>query len=178
MQQLSWRIIPFIIFIGLVFFLGRGLFLDPQILPSAQIGKSIPNFELPQLFKPQHLFKNNSFKNQVVFFNVWASWCVACSQEQVLLLKLASEGVPIYGLNYQDDPKAAKQWLAIWGNPYRMIGSDSKGRLAIDLGVYGAPETFLIDKKGIIRYKHVGILTESIWSKKILPMKQILEVET
>ena len=178
MHQLGWRIIPFIIFIGLSFFLGRGLFLEPQVLPSAQIGKAVPDFQLPQLLKPHQKFTAASFNNQVVLFNVWASWCAACSQEQVLLLKLASEGVPIYGLNYQDDPKAAKQWLMSWGNPYRMIASDRDGRLAIDLGVYGAPETFLIDKKGVIRYKHIGILTESIWNKKIVPIKKILEAET
>lgn len=177
MKKLSWQLLPFLLFLALAFFLGRGLFLEPQILPSAQIGKSLPDFRLPELLNPQQAFTPARFNHQVVLLNVWASWCAACNQEQVFLLKLAAEGVLIYGLNYQDEPVAAKKWIRIWGNPYQGIASDRDGRLAIDLGVYGAPETFLIDKKGFIRYKHVGILTESLWNKKILALKKILEAE-
>jgi cytochrome c biogenesis protein CcmG/thiol:disulfide interchange protein DsbE len=177
MKKLGWRITPFLIFTVLALFLGRGLFLEPQNLPSAQIGKSLPDFQLPQLLAPGKSVTPQHFSNKVVLLNVWASWCAACVQEQVFMLKLAKEGVLIYGLNYQDDPEAAKRWLDAWGNPYHLIAADRNGRLAIDLGVYGAPETFLIDKQGLIRYRHVGILTEAVWNKELLLLKKVLEAE-
>lgn len=177
MKKIGWGMVPLMIFLGLVFFLGKGLFLDPKLLPSTQIGKTLPTFSLADLLEPENTFTQDNLKGQVALLNVWASWCAACNQEQLFLIKLAADGVLMYGLNYQDEPKAAKQWLHSWGNPYRRIASDQDGRLAMDLGVYGAPETFLIDKKGVIRYKHVGILTESIWKKEIAPLKKILETE-
>ncbi|WED41787.1 DsbE family thiol:disulfide interchange protein [Legionella cardiaca] len=170
-----WRLIPLIAFGVLVIFLWRGLSLEPQTLPSAKIGKSLPAFQLKAL-EGEHLFTPEALRGQVALLNVWASWCTACVEEQVFLMRLAREGVPIYGLNYKDDTNNAQRWLKEWGNPYRAIGEDHEGNVAIDLGVYGAPETFLIDKKGIIRFRHVGVLDEKTWETEFLPrMKHLQE---
>ncbi|CZG42974.1 TPA: DsbE family thiol:disulfide interchange protein [Legionella pneumophila] len=175
MKKIGWRVIPVAIFCLLCFFLWRGLSLDPHHLPSARIGKPLPDFALPELQNPDSTFSAINFHNQVVLLNVWASWCEACVEEQVFMLQLAREGVPIYGLNYKDNPEHARAWLAQWGNPYRLIGQDSEGKVAIDLGVYGAPETFVIDKKGIVRYRHVGIMNQKTWLTDILPLMRNLE---
>jgi cytochrome c biogenesis protein CcmG/thiol:disulfide interchange protein DsbE len=175
MKKIGWRVIPVALFLLLSFFLWRGLSLDPHHLPSVQLGKSLPRFALPQLQNPNEVFSSSQFNNQVVLLNVWASWCEACVEEQGFMLQLAREGVPLYGLNYKDKPADALQWLAQWGNPYKWIGQDTEGRVAIDLGVYGAPETFVIDKKGIIRYRHVGIMNQEVWVKDILPLMKELE---
>lgn len=175
MKRVGWRVIPMAIFFLLSFFLWRGLSLDPHHLPSVQLGKSLPNFALPQLQNPQSTFSTKNLRNQVVLLNVWASWCDACVEEQVFMLQLARAGVPIYGLNYKDKPEQARQWLAQWGNPYQLIGQDIDGKVAIDLGVYGAPETFVIDKKGVIRYRHVGIMNQETWLNDILPLMKTLE---
>ncbi len=175
MSRIGWRIIPIILFLLLSIFLWRGLSLDPHNLPSVQLGKSLPVFTLPQLQKPDSSFSSTQLRNQVVLLNVWASWCEACVEEQVFMLQLAREGVPIYGLNYKDKSVDALQWLEQWGNPYKLIAQDIEGRVAIDLGVYGAPETFVIDKKGIIRYRHVGIMNQEAWLKEILPLMKKLE---
>lgn len=170
----GYYLLPLLVFVILGFFLGRGLFLDPHELPSVQIGKALEPFDLASFEKNQR-FSSQHFKGQVVLLNVWASWCEACNQEQVFLMKLANQGVSIYGLNYKDNLSQAKQWLNEWGNPYRAIGQDRKGEVAINLGVYGAPETFLIDKKGIIRFRHVGILDEKSWLADFLPLISQLE---
>lgn len=163
------RFWPFIVFIVLVVFLGRGLHLDPQHLPSTRIGRPLPAFHLPSLDQQTPGFTNTDLRGKKSLLNVWASWCHACEEEQVFLLQLARAGVPIYGLSYKDDPQHARQWLKTWGNPYIAIGQDRAGRLAIDLGVYGTPETFLVDEQGIIQYRHVGVLTESVWQNEFLP---------
>ena len=165
----KWRLIPLVIFAGLSVFLWRGLSLDPQDLPSVQIGRRLPDFSLPVLGHKGQTLKFSSLNDNLFLLNVWASWCAACMEEQVFLLQLARDGIPIYGLNYKDSPKAALKWLRDWGNPFRQVGIDRKGKAAIDLGVYGAPETFLIDKQGIIRLRHVGILDEKIWKNEFLP---------
>lgn len=175
MKKISWRILPFFLFIGLALFFWKGLSLDPQNLPSAQIGKRLPDFSLPQLGDPEQKVTPDSLKGQVALLNVWASWCAACIEEQVFMLQLAREAVPIYGLNYKDNTEEARRWLREWGNPYRLVAQDKEGKLAIDLGVYGAPETFLLDKEGRIRYRHVGILTEKDWQTDILPRIRQLE---
>lgn len=177
MRRLGWRVIPIVLFLLLAVFLWRGLSLDPHHLPSVQIGKPLPPFNLVQLQNPKAYFGPQNLGHQVVLLNVWASWCEACIEEQVFMLQLAREGVPIYGLNYKDKSEDALQWLAQWGNPYSMIGQDTEGRVAIDLGVYGAPETFVIDKKGIIRYRHVGVMDQEIWLKNIAPLMKQLEKE-
>lgn len=175
MKKIGWRIIPVLLFLALSFFLWRGLSLDPHNLPSVQLGKSLPVFQLPELQNPDNTFHSTILRNHIVLLNVWASWCEACVEEQVFMLQLAREGVPIYGLNYKDKSVDALQWLAQWGNPYKLIAQDVDGRVAIDLGVYGAPETFVIDKKGVIRYRHVGIMTQDVWLKEISPLMKKLE---
>lgn len=163
------RLIPLLFFAVLSFFLWRGLSLEPQKLPSAQIGRVLPHFSIPVLGLVGKKLTSSSLQDQVFLLNVWASWCSACVEEQVFLLQLAREGIPIYGLNYKDSPKSAQKWLHEWGNPFRQVGIDRKGKVAIDLGVYGAPETFLIDAHGVIRLRHVGILDEKTWKHDFLP---------
>lgn len=175
MKSIGWKLIPVTLFLLLSFFLWRGLSLDPHKLPSVQLGKSLPVFTVPQLQNPEAAFSSSTLRQQVVLLNVWASWCEACVEEQVFMMQLAREGVPIYGLNYKDRSADAMQWLAQWGNPYKLIGQDTEGKVAIDLGVYGAPETFVIDKQGIIRYRHVGIMTQDVWIKEIAPLMKQLE---
>jgi cytochrome c biogenesis protein CcmG/thiol:disulfide interchange protein DsbE len=172
---MKWRMIPFIVFALLVGFFWRGLSLDPHHVPLAQLNKPLPQFQLSVLGNQQTTFTQASLQGRVTLLNVWASWCAACIDEQTFLLKLAREGVVIYGLNYKDKSQDAKQWLSEWGNPYKLVGEDLKGTVAIDLGVYGAPETFLVDKRGIIRYRHVGVLDASSWQKEFLPRINMLE---
>lgn len=175
MLKFNWKAVPIVFFLLLSFFLWRGLGLKPRDLPSAQIGKTVPNFTLPVLDAPQLLFSSKQFRGKTILLNVWASWCAACVEEQVFLLELARQKIPIYGLNYKDHNQSASQWLQRWGNPYQVVISDSLGQAALDLGVYGAPETFLLDKRGIIRYRHVGIVTRNLWENEIKPLFQQLE---
>jgi cytochrome c biogenesis protein CcmG/thiol:disulfide interchange protein DsbE len=176
MKTLYWRMMPLVIFASLVFFFWRGLSLDPQKLPSTQLGKSLPNFKL-QMLGAEKLFTPAAMQGKVALLNVFASWCAACVDEQVFLMKLSRESVPIYGLNYKDKTENVSRWLSEWGNPYLAIGEDKEGKVAIDLGVYGAPETFLIDKQSIIRYRHVGVINENIWKTDFLPRIQQLQGE-
>jgi cytochrome c biogenesis protein CcmG/thiol:disulfide interchange protein DsbE len=175
MKIVFWRIIPLFIFFILVVFLWRGLSLDPQKLPSAKLGSPLPSFQLTVLGRANVKLTPDVFIGHVSLLNVWASWCAACIDEQVFLLKLAQDGVLIYGLNYKDTRDEATQWLAEWGNPYQLIGEDIDGKVGIDLGVYGAPETFLLDKKGIIRYRHVGVLNKRVWQEEFMPLIHQLE---
>lgn len=174
MKSVYWRAIPLIIFALLVVFFWRGLSLDPKNLPSVKVGQSLPLFELPTVGEDKR-FTPNVMRGHVALLNVWASWCNACTEEQVFLMQLARQGVAIYGLNYKDNMDDATHWLAEWGNPYKMIGSDLSGQIAIDLGVYGAPETFLVDKSGVIRYRHAGVLTAEIWQQEFL--RRMVELE-
>lgn len=171
------RLVPLVIFGLLVIFLWRGLSLDPKNLPSVQLGQPVPAFELPVLNEDKQ-FHSDILQGQVSLLNVWASWCEACVEEQHFLMKLAMEGVPIYGINYKDETGSATKWLSEWGNPYRVIGADTNGKVAIDLGVYGAPETFLIDQHGIIRYRHAGILDEQSWAADFKPRIQELNAKS
>ncbi len=158
------RFVPLLIFFILGAFFLKGLSLNAQDVPSVKIGQQLPAFALPKLDDGQ-LQSSESLKGRIVILNVWASWCEVCNEEQAFLMTLAKQGVPIYGLNYKDKPHAAKKWLVRWGNPYIWSVSDKAGRVALDLGVYGAPETFLIDEKGIIRYRHAGAMTPEVWHK-------------
>lgn len=175
MTSMVKSLVPLFIFIGLSIFLWRGLSLDPQKLPSVQLGKALPVFDIPVLGKQQEQFSSSMIKGKVALLNVWASWCAACAQEQELLMRLARQGVSIYGLNYKDDSDKALRWLKEWGNPYVLIGNDDQGKVAIDLGVYGTPETFLIDQQGVILFRQVGILDEASWVKDFLPRIKELE---
>jgi cytochrome c biogenesis protein CcmG, thiol:disulfide interchange protein DsbE len=167
--------VPVMIFGTLVAFLGIGLHRDPRLLPSPLIDKTAPEFHLALLDEPSHTFSPAELRGKVWLFNTWASWCVSCRQEHSLLLSLAGSGaVPVYGLNYKDNRKDALEWLKGMGNPYVLNVQDSDGRVGIDYGVYGVPETYVIDKAGIIRYKHIGPLTAKSLEEIILPLVRSL----
>ena len=169
-------LIPLGIFIVLVGFLGIGLNLNPREVPSPLIGKPAPDFKLPLLSDPASQLSPADLRGKVWLFNVWASWCASCRQEHDLLLELSRQGsVPIYGMDYKDQPGDAQTVLARYGNPYVETVVDIDGRAGINFGVYGVPETYLIDKDGIIRYKHTGPLTQEILDRKILPLVKELQ---
>ncbi|MGI8738423.1 MAG: DsbE family thiol:disulfide interchange protein [Gammaproteobacteria bacterium] len=164
-------LLPAALFVVLVVFLGVGLNRDPSMVPSPLIDKPAPAFTLPLLKKPEQSFSNHDLTGDVSLVNVWATWCVACYDEHPVLVELARTGqVPIYGLNLKDQRPAARRWLRELGNPYSAIAFDKDGRVAIDWGVYGAPETFVVDSQGIIRYKHIGPLTGDVLTDTILPL--------
>ena len=164
-------IAPLVLFIFLGLLLAYGLKLDPRKIPSPLIGKSLPAFSLPTVAEPARRVSRDELKGRVYLLNVWASWCVACRQEHPLLNELTrNQAVPIIGLNYKDKREDALGWLGQLGNPYEVSLSDTDGRLGIDLGVYGVPETFVIDKQGVIRYKHIGPITPEAWQQKLAPM--------
>ncbi|MDO9191086.1 MAG: DsbE family thiol:disulfide interchange protein [Sulfurimicrobium sp.] len=170
-------LIPLGIFIVLVIFLGIGLKLNPREVPSPLIGKPAPDFKLALLSDPSRQMSPADLHGKVWLFNVWASWCGSCRQEHDLLLGLARQGiVPIYGMDYKDQPGDARAVLTRFGNPYVETVIDPDGRTGINYGVYGVPETYLIDKGGIIRYKHTGPLTQEILDKKILPLAKELQL--
>jgi cytochrome c biogenesis protein CcmG/thiol:disulfide interchange protein DsbE len=164
-------LIPLILFVILVGFLAVGLNRDPQEIPSPLIGKQAPVFELPQLADPQKIFSPESMKGKPWILNVWASWCVACREEHPVLVELGKLQVaPIIGLDYKDKRDDAMAMLARQGNPYLLSAFDAKGRVGIDYGVYGVPETYVIDKTGVIRFKHIGPITMELLRKKIIPL--------
>jgi cytochrome c biogenesis protein CcmG/thiol:disulfide interchange protein DsbE len=169
---------PLIVFIVLVGFLAVGLKLDPREVPSPFIGKPVPAFKLPQLAEPDKSLGSADLKGQVSLLNVWASWCVSCRQEHPLLVKLAKQNIlPIYGLDYKDQREDGLGWLQHLGNPYAASAFDADGKVGIDLGVYGVPETFVVDKQGIIRHKHTGPITEEAWQSTLLPLIVKLQQE-
>lgn len=169
-------LIPLGIFIVLVGFLAVGLKLDPREVPSPLIGKPAPDFKLALLSDPAKELSPADLRGKVWLFNVWASWCASCRQEHEVLLDLSRQGiVPIYGMDYKDQPAAAQAVLNQYGNPYVETVVDLDGRVGIDYGVYGVPETYLIDKSGIIRYKHTGPVSPDVLSRKILPLVKELQ---
>jgi cytochrome c biogenesis protein CcmG/thiol:disulfide interchange protein DsbE len=164
-------LIPLVLFIGLVVFLAIGLNRDPHEVPSPLINKPAPAFEIAQLAEPNKTFSPASMKGQVWILNVWASWCVACREEHPVLVELAkSQIAPVIGLDYKDKREDAMAMLAKQGNPYALSAFDGNGRVGIDYGVYGVPETYIIDKVGVIRFKHIGPLTMDLLNQKIYPM--------
>lgn len=168
-------LIPLVLFIALVVFLAVGLRHDPHEVPSPLINKPAPAFQLAQLREPSKHFSAEEMRGKVWLLNVWASWCVTCRDEHPLLLEYArSKAIPIYGLNYKDKREDALSWLGELGDPYVLSVSDLDGRVAIDYGVYGAPETYLIDRNGVIRFKQIGPVTPDIWEQKILPLAKEL----
>ena len=171
-------ILPLVIFLALAAFLFKGLSLDPREVPSPLIDKPAPAFTLPQLHNPKKQFSPQDMKGKVWMLNVWASWCVSCRDEHPLLVSLAEQKtVAIYGLNYKDKRADAELWLQRGGDPYVLSVSDTEGRIGIDYGVYGVPETYVIDKQGIIRYKQIGPVTMQSLSDTILPLVAKLEKE-
>ncbi len=168
---MTQKLIPLVIFLILVIFLGIGLTRDPSLIPSPFIDKQMPEFSLEQVKNSDKTLSSVDLLGQVSLLNVWASWCAAFLLEHPVLLDLARSGlVNIYGLNYKDQREAALRWLDYYGDPYTASGHDYNGKIGIEFGVYGVPETFVIDKKGFIRYKHVGPVTDDIMKKKILPL--------
>jgi len=173
MKRFLW---PLAIFLLLVGFLAVGLKLDPREVPSPLIGKPAPAFELPLLQQPDKRFTPADMRGKVWLLNVWASWCESCRDEHPLLVELSKQGVlPILGLNYKDKSEDAQRWLTQFGNPYQLSAVDADGRIGIDYGVYGVPETYLIDAGGVIRYKQIGAITPAILEQKILPLAAALK---
>jgi cytochrome c biogenesis protein CcmG/thiol:disulfide interchange protein DsbE len=171
-------LIPLALFVVMAVFLAVGLSLNPRDIPSPLINKPAPDFALPVLSDPSKTLTNNEYAGKVWLLNVWASWCVSCRQEHPIFNQLASKNiVTIVGLNYKDDPRAARQWLAKLGNPYTVSIMDQEGRTGIDYGVYGVPETFVIDKKGVIRYKHTGPVTMQDVQEILMPLIDELKLE-
>jgi cytochrome c biogenesis protein CcmG/thiol:disulfide interchange protein DsbE len=171
----KYLLIPLVLFIGLVLFLFIGLRRDPREVPSPLINKPAPAFQLPQLHQPGQTFSAESMRGKVWLLNFWGTWCVACRDEHPLLVQYAKTGaVPIIGVDYKDDREAAKRWLQELGDPYVQVAFDVDGRTSIDYGVYGAPESFLIDKHGVIRFKQIGPITEEVWNNKIVPLAREL----
>jgi cytochrome c biogenesis protein CcmG/thiol:disulfide interchange protein DsbE len=159
--------VPLVLFAALSLVLLLGLDKDPQALPSALVGESFPTFVLPSLDDEQQMITQEDFAGEVVLVNVWATWCFACRIEHPMLNKLAEQGVAIVGLNYKDKRAEAKTWLYQRGNPYIMNIFDQQGTLGLDLGVYGAPETYLVDKNGVIRYRRVGVVDDRVWNDEL-----------
>lgn len=171
--------LPLIIFLTIVIFFWKGLQKDPHEIPSVLVGKSIPEFSYVSLMDKNKSITNKVFLGQVSLLNVWATWCLTCYAEHSILMDIMkSDKVVLFGLNYKDDGKEAENWMKKYGNPYKAIIFDPKGQLAIDLGVYGTPETFVIDKKGIIRYKHIGAISPNVWKDKLQPLIEALNHES
>ncbi len=169
-------LLPLLVFVVMAGFLAIGLKLDPREVPSPLIGKPAPAFDLPQLATPDQRLAAKDLRGQVWLLNVWASWCVACRQEHPLLVELSKSGqVKLYGLNYKDKREDALRWLANYGDPYLKSISDTDGLVGIDYGVYGVPETFVIDKQGVIRYKQIGPVTAEALRDTLMPLVAKLE---
>lgn len=163
-------------FAGLLFLLWRGLYLQPDILPSTLIGKPLPAFRLVNLMAPTYPFTEQNLKGQVAILNIWASWCTVCQMEHPLLIEISQRySIPIYGIAYKDKPAQISAFLQQLGNPFTMLGDDRNGEVSMDLGVYGTPETFIIDKHGKVVYRHVGLLDRTVLEKEILPLVQALQ---
>lgn len=169
-------LIPLLLFVVLVGFLAVGLNLDPHEVPSPLINKPAPAFEVPQLGQANKTFSPASMKGQVWVLNVWASWCVACREEHPVLVEIAKSGlVPLIGLDYKDKREDALAMLEKQGNPYLLSAFDANGRVGIDYGVYGVPETYVIDRAGVIRLKHIGPITPEVLKQKIYPLVSELQ---
>lgn len=167
--------IPLFVFTVLAVLFWRGLSLDPTAMPSALLNKPVPEFNLPALGSPEKLLNRDIFLGKVALLNVWATWCPPCYIEHPFLVKLSEKGVPIIGVNYKDDIPSAEKWLRELHNPYVVNILDSDGRLGIDLGVSGWPETYVVDKEGVIRYKHMGVVDEKVWTEKLEPLMKSLQ---
>ena len=164
-------LLPLAIFLAIAFFLYRGLSLNPRDVPSPLIGKPVPQFAVPVLDDATRTLSTADLRGKAYLLNVWGSWCVSCRDEHPVLVELAKKGtLPIYGLNWKDRREDALAWLKRYGDPYVASGVDREGKVAIDFGVYGAPETYLVDREGIIRYKHTGPLTWRIVEERIMPL--------
>jgi cytochrome c biogenesis protein CcmG/thiol:disulfide interchange protein DsbE len=177
-RQYTPFILPALVLLFLIGLFTRGLFLDPTKVQSPLIGKAVPTFSLPELYDPTKKLDQRTLMGQVSLFNVWGAWCVACQDEHPVLVAFSkTKLLPIYGLDYHDDRQAALAMLNKDGNPYTAIFDDASGDVAIDWGVYGAPETFLVDKHGVIRDKVIGAVTQDILDKQLIPEIRKLQAE-
>lgn len=164
-------VLPVLVFSAVAVALGIGVTLNPEIVPSVLVGKSVPSFDLPPVEGRELGLSSEDLTGEVSLVNVFASWCVACRVEHPLFMEVHRQGlVPIHGLNYKDRPEDAVRWLAQLGDPYTRTGADIDGRVGIEWGVYGVPETFVVDASGRIAYKHIGPVTPEVWREKILPL--------
>jgi len=170
------HVLPLIVFAVMAIAFAVGLTLNPRELPSALIGKPVPEFDLPAVQGRTLGLSSNDLKGEVSLVNVFASWCTECRVEHPFLMELAKTGLlPVHGLNYKDKPADAANWLDTLGDPYRRTGADLKGRVSIDWGVYGVPESFLVDRRGRIAYKHVGALNWAVFNEKLRPVVEQLK---
>ncbi len=160
-------LLPLAAFLGATVFLFKGLFTDPSKLESVLIGKPVPEFTLQDIYQKGLVHDASVLKGRPMLLNVWATWCPTCYAEHTYLNKLAKDGVYIIGMNYKDDRKKAIRWLTELGDPYKVSLYDGDGMLGLDLGVYGAPETFFIDSNGVIQYRHVGDINERVWQQTL-----------
>jgi cytochrome c biogenesis protein CcmG/thiol:disulfide interchange protein DsbE len=179
-KQRLFLFLPLLVFAILVIFFWRGLSLDPSAMPSALLNKPVPVFELPVLPAPENpqgleMANQELFKGRVSLLNVWATWCVTCRQEHEFLNTLKAQGISIYGINYKDNDDDAQNWLAELHNPYVFSVVDADGRLGLNLGVFGAPETYVVDRQGVIRYKHIGDVNAVVWENTIKPIFEGLQ---
>lgn len=169
--------LPLLFFIGLGGFLYKGLFLDPKAMPSALEGQPVPDFKLLTVTKGDRVVTKSDLVGEYYLLNVWATWCAGCKAEHPYLVDIASSGIPIYGVNYKDDLTAAKNWLKHYKDPYQFSAFDVNGELGLNLGVYGAPETFVVDHKGIIRLRFPGVIDTRAWQVKFLPLIEQIKQE-
>jgi len=164
-------LLPLLVFLAIAAFLAVGLKLNPRELPSPLVDKPAPAFEARRLGTSSDTFSPSSMAGKVWLLNVWASWCVSCRQEHPVLTRFAQQGLaPVVGLNHKDQDDAALRWLQLHGNPYLLSIVDQEGRIGIDYGVYGVPETFVIDARGIVRYRHTGPITQELLESRIIPL--------
>lgn len=174
-----YYLVPIILFVVLVGFLVVGLRLNPRDVPSPLIGKPAPEFSLPSLADANKKISSKDFLGEPWLFNVWATWCVSCREEHPTLVEFSRQtGVKIIGLDWKDDSIKAREWLTVLGDPYSAVAVDVSGDTAIDWGVYGAPETYVVDKHGVIRHKQTGPVTPEIIQTQIIPLLQQLEQES
>lgn len=172
------RLIPLVLFLLLGVLLYRGLSLDPQSMPSALVGKKFPEFTLTQLLNENVTLNKSDFKPGIKLVNVWATWCPSCKYEHPFLVKIAKDKrFSLYGINYKDERIAAQQWLKYYENPYQFSLYDDIGKLGLELGVFGAPETFVVDHKGIVRKRFAGVLEPKVWQREFLPLINTIEDE-
>lgn len=178
-MRMTWKgLIPLIIFLALAVAFAIGLTKDPSKLPSQMIDRPFPEFTLPDLLDMDVTIDQSYFDGQVTLVNIFGSWCVACDQEHPMLMKLARNNeIPMLGVDWRDTVEKGRRWLARGGNPYTRVVFDADSMLAIDLGVTGAPESFIVDKKGQIRYKYIGPITEEIWQDELKPFVLALRAE-
>lgn len=179
MQRLLF-LLPVLAFAGLIAVFGIGLTKDPKVLPSQLIDRPLPEFDLPGIEAVPGGgpgFASAALKGEPMLLNIFASWCAACPQEHPVLTRIAAEGFPVYGLAWKDKPQDSRDWLARFGDPYKAVAADEAGRTAIDLGVTGVPETFIVDRKGRVRFKQIGPISPEAWEATIKPLMQQLRAE-